>query len=222
MPSVTGIVAKRRGCRLRTVELDDDAWRTSSADAVAAARIVVGRTATIEEFAAALDAAEPRAARERALRLLGFRDRTESEMRDRLTQDGYPHSVAAEVCTTLVDQGLIDDERYARAAARTLTDIRGLGRARALRELISRGVDASVAEDALADAMPEDVELDAAMRLAQALAAGHGASVDRIASRLARKGYAPRIALDAARAAIVRPSGPDDETPTDDDPSDLQ
>ena len=203
MALVTDIKSLRRGSKRRVIELDHSEWRETSSEVLASLGVSAGYIAPEAELAEALDAAEPKHAREQALRLLAYRERSAAEVRSRLLEDGYPEVVASDVVVALQRTGLVDDERFARMMARVLTQIRGMGRARALRELASKGVDTELARASLYEALPPDAELEAAATLAHALAARPAATVDRIAARLARKGYSPAIALRAARAAFA-------------------
>lgn len=219
MALVTDIKSPRRGSKRRAIELDHSEWRETSSEVLASLGVRAGHIAPEAELAEALDEAEPKYARERALRLLTYRERSAAEMRARLLEDGYPEAVASDVVDALQRTGLLDDERFARMMARVLTQVRGMGRARALRELISKGVDAGLARACLDEALPPDAELEAAAKLAHALAARPAATVDRIAARLARKGYSASIALRAAREAFATlergAPGPDGEWDAD-------
>jgi regulatory protein len=199
---ITGIVTPRRGSRLRILQADHDDWRSTSADVVKALSLREGLIEPADDLAERIDAAEPRLARERAYRLLAYRDRTAHELRERLTDDGYPPPVAATLVADLTRVGLVDDDRFARTNARTLATVRGFGRGRIVRELEARGVDPGLALAAVAEALPAEDEEASALRLAQALAARPSADVGRVATRLARKGFAPAIALRAARQAV--------------------
>lgn len=203
MALVTDIKTPRRGTKRRLIELDHAEWREASSEVLASLGVRTGHIAPEGELAEALDTAEPTYARERALRLLTYRERSAAEVRTRLLDDGYPESVADSVVEALQRTGLVDDERFARMMARVLTQIRGMGRARALRELTSKGVDAELARASLDEALPPEAEIEAAATLAHALASRPTATVDRIAARLARKGYSPAIALRAARDALA-------------------
>jgi regulatory protein len=196
-------IGSRRGSRCREIHLVGHAWRTTSADVVKALGLRVGHIEPIEELASRLDTAEPRQARDRALRLLAYRDRSLSDLVGRLTEDGYPPTVSATVTADLARVGIMDDERFARNTARVLATIRGFGRLRILRELDAHGIDPALAQDALCEALPEDEELDSALRLARALAARPRADVSRIAARLSRKGFSVPVALRVARQALA-------------------
>jgi regulatory protein len=203
MALVTDISMPRRGSKRRVIELDHTEWRETSSEVLASLGVRAGHLAVEADLAEALDAAEPKQARERALRLLTYRERSAAEVRARLLEDGYPEAVGSGVVDALRRTGLVDDERFARMMARVLTQVRGMGRARALRELASKGVGAELAFASLDEALPPEAELEAAATLAHALAARPATTVDRIAARLVRKGYAPAIALRAAREAFA-------------------
>lgn len=144
---------------------------------------------------------ERKLVRERALYLLTSRERSRAQLSGRLVQDGFASDVADAVVEDFVRVGLVDDERFAHALARTLAHARGIGRAGIARELRAAGVADVIAEAALDEALGIDDEMIAARRLADTAAAKSGATADRIVQRLARRGYRLSVALAAAREA---------------------
>ena len=202
MPVLTAIRTRHRGSKSREIFVDGDLWRAIPADVASQLGLEVGDEIDASDLEQRIAALEPTSARERALRLLTYRERSVHGLRARLEEDGYSEPVAQELVSDLVRCGLVDDERFAYALARTLTQIRGLGRSRALRELDANGIDDELARRALDEALPEDDELTAARALADSAAARSGATVDKVASRLLRRGYRPAIALEAAREAV--------------------
>lgn len=225
MALVTDVIAPLRGCHRRVVMLDHAEWRTTSYQVLTSLGVRAGTIAPEEELAARIDAEEPVRARERAVRLLAYRERSAAQLRGRLSGDGYPDGVTDAVIADLESSGLVDDERFAGALARLLTEVRGIGRSRALRELAAKGVDPDLALAALDESLPLESEREAALRLGRALAARPGATIDRIATRLARKGYAVPVALGAARealAASLESRADRDEGLSDDDWADLR
>jgi len=202
VPTITGLRAPRRGSKLRLIELDGEPWRGASSEAIAKAGLAEGDEVTTDELDRALGEADPACARERALRLLSYKDRSSSGLRARLEDDGYPAAIAREVVADLERIGLVDDARYAASYARNLVEIRRFGRSRALREMTSAGIPAEVAGEALDDVLDADAEAATAAALATVAARRSGATVDKVAARLLRRGYSPRIALAAARDAI--------------------
>jgi regulatory protein len=208
------IRSPRRGSRARVLHLDGEPWRTTSLEVVRDLDLRVGLVIDKADFERDIDAAEPVRARERALRMLAYRDRAAEELRARLVQDGYAPAVAADVVADLLRVGLLDDTRFAASTVRALATVRGYGRTRVLRELQARGVDPSTAAAALAEAVSDDDEAASALRLARTFAGRAGTDVGRLAARLARKGFRPALALRAAREAL--------ESVDSDDATDLQ
>jgi SOS response regulatory protein OraA/RecX len=195
--TLTEIAVPRRGSRRRTLVLDGEPWRDAPSDVVSEAHLKPGDEFDAVELSGRLAEIEPLCARDRAVRLLTYRDRSTGELADRLAEDGYLPETVTAVIERLTSVGLLDDERFARSFARSLTLVRHLGRSRASRELAARGID-------------------------PLLAARPGATRDKVAARLARRGYSPRVALSAARDATSEidsaceagewnDSGPDDE-----------
>jgi regulatory protein len=199
---LTDIRTPRRGSKLRQLMLDGEPWREACSEAIARIDLTVGADVEPAELEQALAEIEPTCARERAIRLLTFKERSTAGLTDRLTDDGYPPEVARNVVADLARIGLVDDERFAHMLARTVTKVRGLGRSRALRELLAAGIEPELAQTAVDEALPPDEEAETARRLAEAAARRPGATVDRVAGRLLRRGYRPAVALSAARAAV--------------------
>jgi regulatory protein len=208
------IRSPRRGSRARVLHIDGEPWRTTSLEVVRDLDLRAGLVIETAELGSLIDAAEPVRARERALRLLAYRDRASEELRARLVQDGYAPDVAEAVVADLLRVGLLDDTRFADSMVRVLATVRGYGRTRVLRELQARGIDPPTAATALADGLSEDDEAASALRLARTFAARPGVDVSRLAARLARKGFRPALALRAAREAL--------ESVDDADATDLQ
>jgi regulatory protein len=200
--TLSDIRAPRRGSKVRLIVLDDEPWRTTSADVVARLELEAGAEVDLADLAVRIGETELSCAREKAIRLLTYRERSAAGLRGRLMEDGYSETAAAAVTTDLERIGLIDDERFAHALARTLTQARGLGRGRVSHELARAGISEDLAAEVLEEALPPDAELDAARRLARVAAARPGATRDKVASRLLRRGYRPAVALAAARIEL--------------------
>lgn len=198
---ITEITSPRRGSKRRTVLVDHDEWRVMASEVVRELDLRSGEAIDQEAVLRELGTVEPRLARERALRLLNYRERTAAEVRSRLAEDGYPAAVAQDVVDGLVADGLIDDERFADVFARSLVQHRALGRTRALRTLTRSGVSDDLALASLEAYAPADDELDRAIAVARSIAR-QGDSVERLAGRLGRRGFSAGHAFKAARAVL--------------------
>lgn len=219
MSTITAIRTLRRGSKRRSIEIDGEPWRSAAADVIAAASIQEGDRAEPDILAATLSKLEPRLARERAIRLLSYRDRSSKGLVDRLTEDGYPAEVSRHVVADLERIGFVDDVRYAAALVRSAVEVKRYGRERAALELVRAGIPEEIASEALAAALTPEDERASADRLAEAAARRTGTTVDKVAAKLVRKGYRPAIALAAARQAMTqaeaRPQLDDDGWPVD-------
>ena len=97
----------------------------------------------------------PAAATTAGLVLLGRRELTSSQLRERLLRKGYPADSVSEALDRLTARGLIDDARAAGARARHGVAIHRRGRERVLREVKSLGVTDETARRAVAAAFDE-------------------------------------------------------------------
>jgi regulatory protein len=151
----------------------------------------------------------------RALQLacsyLDTRERTTGEVRRYLLGEGFDAAVTEHSIASLLEEGLLDDLRFARLF---ITDKRELGQwgaERIRRALLQRGVEPETIAAALdmgADGNVYDDELGRALELLQRRFAAPPRSRrdrDRALGVLVRKGYLPEIALDAL-AAYARDS----------------
>ena len=131
-----------------------------------------------------------------AVKLLSLCDRTEREIRERLSRAGYPEACVERVIEKLYAEELLNDEAFAQSWARSR---RGkYGRERLRRELTRRGVDRETAR-AATDALSDEEQLADAVRLTgKYLARTHGDMNRKLYQRtlamLARHGYDADIA----------------------------
>ena len=156
---------------------------------------------------------------QRALELgyayLNRRDRTTSEVRLQLQRRNVSDDVAEAAIATLVEQRLLDDERYARLFVSDKRELEGWGSDRIRRGLLARGIDRHDADLALeADARArgagehtadgtEESELDRALAVLRRrfpTPPEDRRDRERALGLLLRKGYESELALDALAA----------------------
>lgn len=89
-----------------------------------------------------------------AYRVLRHRERSTSEVRDRLAAAGYLDEERENAIETLVRTGLLDDARFAELRARSLAE-RGAGDGRIRHALESAGIPSEIADTALGTLEPE-------------------------------------------------------------------
>ena len=101
-------------------------------------------------------------ARERALNLLSYRDRTAKQLYDRLREKTDEDS-AAQAVERMEELGLVDDERYAGRLARDLRNLKHFGPDRIRQELLQKGIDRQVAQETVQTLM-EGLDLQQELR----------------------------------------------------------
>lgn len=147
-------------------------------------------TVTADRLEALRQADERQQAREAALRLLAYRPRSQAELRSRLARRGLPPLVIEETMARLREQGLVDDDAFARYWVETRQQSSPRGRRLLSHELAAKGIAPETVRQVLAPLAEED----AARRVAEKKA-GHLRDLDYTAFRrrlgqfLLRRGF---------------------------------
>ncbi|MFL5820847.1 MAG: regulatory protein RecX [Solirubrobacteraceae bacterium] len=135
-----------------------------------------------------------------AFGFLAKRDRTVAETARRLESEAVDPAVARQALAALIEQGYLDDARYARRFTEDRRSLDGWGCRRIEQRLVGAGVDAELAQATVQ--RPHDVELEAAVALLRRRLP-HGADQarerDRALGLLLRRGYDFELACDAVR-----------------------
>lgn len=137
-----------------------------------------------------------------AYRYLGRRDRTVVEMRRHLEGKRVEPDLIDEAVAELLEQGYLDDARYARRFAEDRRTLDSWGVDRIEQRLIAVGVDRADIAAALA-AQPAEAELNAAVALLQRKLREpptDDRGREKALGLLVRKGYELEVAYDAVRA----------------------
>lgn len=146
-----------------------------------------------------------------AVKLLSLCDRTEREIRDRLTRVGYPAACVERVIEKLYAEELLSDAAFAENWTRSRSHKFGRGRLR--QELARRGVDRETADAAMAGISDEEQLADAVRLTGKYLARTHGDMDRKLYQRtlamLARHGYDADIARRALQAIAEGQDGGD-------------
>ncbi|MGY3204441.1 recombination regulator RecX [Streptomyces sp. TE5632] len=145
-------------------------------------------------------------ARAICLRLLTGTPRTRKQLADALRKREIPDEAAEEVLSRFEEVGLINDSAFADAWVESRHHGRGLARRALARELRTKGVDATLIDEAVSQLDPEQEEATARELVARKLRSTRGLDRDkrirRLAGMLARKGYPEGLALRVVRQAL--------------------
>lgn len=150
----------------------------------------------------------------KATRLINHRDRSEAELRHRLTEaleEGEEPRLVDTVVSRCLDNGMLDDERFAHEWVRQRQHNQKKSVSVLRRELRDKGVASSVIEDALGQVTEEDQQdiLQAlvtkkagTVKTVPADRAEYDKALRRIVGVAARRGFPAGAGIDAARAAL--------------------
>lgn len=126
-----------------------------------------------------------------ALALLGRRDYTAAELRQRLIDKEHPRAEVDEEVAALIEDRTISDRRVATSHIRVASQIKGRGRMRIRQELAARGIDRHLADELIAELPPEDEAAAIAKFLARKRFPAKPTAQERqkIYQQLLRKGF---------------------------------
>jgi regulatory protein len=130
------------------------------------------------------------------LRLLGRRELSVKELRDRLIDREHPADEIERAIEHLLETRALDDARVARAYARTAAGVKGRGRLRVMRELSMMGIAKDTAGEALAEVFADVDERAVIARALQKKMRGrpritNAAEHARLYQYLMRQGFTP-------------------------------
>jgi regulatory protein len=146
-----------------------------------------------------------------ALRQLNRRERTVAEIRGHLERREVDPETAEAAIAALLEDGYLDDARYARLFAEDKRELEQWGADRIRRTLAQRGIEHQLIETAVSADGTEDAgsELKRALEILRRrfpVAPRERRDRDRALGMLIRKGYGGELALDAL-SAYARESG---------------
>lgn len=158
-------ITHAKGTRYR-IEVDGEYWTILDAEILADFGFQPGCELTPETMREALDRADRRRARERALYLLTNRDHSAGELLEKLEKN-VSEAIALETVVRMQELGLVNDEAYAEKLARYLLTVKRYGVYRTRQEmrkkkladeLIDAAVETALYEHDTQDAVKELVE----------------------------------------------------------------
>jgi regulatory protein len=136
---------------------------------------------------------------------LNRRERTVHEVRAQLERKGISAELAEDAVRTLIEQGFLNDERFAELFVTDKRELEQWGGERIRRGLLARGIDRELAEHALVAGSGQlDAEEPSELERALALLRRRFPTPpqerrdrDRALGMLVRKGYETELAVDA-------------------------
>ncbi len=145
-------------------------------------------------------------AREKALKFIDYKQRTEKEVRKKL-EDDYSPEIIQRVMEMLKKYKIVDDENYARLYINDCLKLKGWGRQRILNELAAKGIDREKAAPLLEGT--DDIMLEKAKKLVEKRVKGSIADMKEYKKHLdflVRRGFdyeTAKAALDVKKDADI-------------------
>jgi len=196
LPEITG-VKERRG--RAGVCVDGEFWAELDSGVAIESGLREGAAFSWEELGRVRVAGERPLAMTRALNLLGYRARSEGELRERLSRHGYAPETVEAVIGRLGELAYLDDEEFARQRAQEKA--RKYGPRRVSADLIKSGVGRDLASRAVAEEFEGRSELEDARSAAARRYNGGGSEAEarRVYGFLARRGYSAGVCAEVAK-----------------------
>jgi regulatory protein len=208
VPEVTDVRERRGKTR---VFVDGEHWAELDAGVAIEYGLRVGAVFSWEELGRARVAGERPVAMGRALNLLGYRARSEAEIRERLGRYGYAGETIEAVVERLKELGYLDDAEFARLKAREKA--RRYGPRRVSVELRKSGVGEELAQEVVEEEFAGRSEVGEARSAAARRYNGRGSDAEarRVYGFLVRRGYSAEVCAQVAREYREPPEEPEGE-----------
>lgn len=159
-------------------------------DVVVAGALKVGQELTDSEVAKLAETDERQRGMNTAVRLLGYRPRSEAELRDRLFRRGFEAATIDAVIGKLKEQGLVNDVDFALFWKENRQSFRPRSRRMTRLELRRKGVDSSVIDRIVAEIDDSDGAYRAAQTKARQMqTTDYDVFRRRLGEHLRRRGF---------------------------------
>lgn len=188
--TITEISAQKRSHRRVNISLDGS--YAFSLDRLTAAWLQVGRELSEAEIEALLSRDEVEVGLTQALNLLSRRSRSTAEMTRYLEGKGYAPVTLSAITARLHEDGLLDDDRFAREWIENRSSFRPRSRSQLKAELRFKGLAEPCIASALADAQLSDTDLALAAARKQAhryLSSDYESFRKKLGNALLRRGF---------------------------------
>lgn len=196
MHKITALTLQKRNRQRVNVYLDGEfAFGLSR---IVSAWLRVGQEISDEKIAQLQSDDAVEVAYQRALRLLNYRPRSESEIRTNLKKHRVDEGVIVDALERLRQDGFVDDVRFAKIWVENRCEMRPRGKRALVYELRQRGVDPEIIDNALVEIDEEKLALAAAKKKAHKLSSLEWDDFrQKMFGFLARRGFTYEICVPA-------------------------
>lgn len=186
---ITAVELRGAAGETAKVTLEDGSFFFIPGETVIKRDLYVGKELTLDETEVLLLLSEEHEALKRALRLLGGREHSVFELKEKLKQRGLPERALARPLEKLSDLGLLSDLRFAKtyACGRMRRNMEGYNLLFA--RLLQKGVGRDDARCALEEVYTREEEDELLNRLAEKAESKGPVSEQELVSRMQKKGF---------------------------------
>ena len=165
--TITQIAVQKKRKNRCSIFLDDEFAFGLDQDVVLKFGLKKGDALDKKQIEEILLSEERKSAKDRALKFLSYRDRSEKEILTKLKDVGYDESIIEWVIADLKRLKFIDDKRFAYSFAQTQMITRPMGEFFLKRELKQKGVATELIEQTIEKVYQEKDQLTVAMELGE-------------------------------------------------------
>lgn len=144
---ITDIRPRRKG--LSQLYIDGEPAVKIDTETLSISGYCAGDEITDEDLHELIQSSNRRRAKEKALYLLEYKNRSKKELENKIAAAQIPREAAREAAERMEELGLVDDDSYARSLAKQLFEVKKYGKMRVKQELFQKGIDRFTIEDVL-------------------------------------------------------------------------
>ena len=151
MGKISAIENQKRHAGRKSIFVDGEFIAGVDDSVVLQLGLAVGQKFESGRLEEILEAENIAKAKQSVLRLLAYRDRTESEIKKRLALNGYTENIIKEVAEYFIGLGFLDDKKFSNDWVKARTASKPMGKNRLVAELRAKGVEAEAAVEAVSN-----------------------------------------------------------------------
>ena len=145
---ITAIEPRKKG--LSALYIDGEFAMKLDTETLLSHRFDVGREIDDETLLECIKASDRKRCKDKAMWLIGYRDRSRRELIAKLKTD-YPEEVCTATADRLEELGLLNDSRYARRYAADLINLKHLSERGVRQKLYEKGIDRDLTDEVISE-----------------------------------------------------------------------
>ena len=152
---ITAVEPRKKG--LSALYIDGEFALKLDTETLLTHRFDVGREIDDDELHACVLDSDYKRCKDKAMRLISFRDHSRSELLQKLRRD-YPEECCEKAISRMEELGLLNDGKYARHYAADLVNIKHLSERGVRQRLYEKGIDRDLTDEVLSELFIDEKE----------------------------------------------------------------